>query len=237
MANEAQNSGGNNNPPKPQQGDRPVDRPVDSPPTVMPRSGPQPIDIAPFEVEAGDVNNSSLIPIDTLTMRIRGAWDNANYAATKYQPSLGGIGQMPRIPGVRVAVNVRRGLVRVYDPLANDPDLCKKIEGVLSNPDNATIMPWGGEKVRPWDTSEISLDADKMKSLLLELARKTREPQAVRTYNVVNGEVPTVEAVNNLPGREIYDPWSNSREKPRYVDQVDAWQERLHSAGREGMVT
>ena len=74
--------------------------------------------------------------------------------------------------------------------------------------------------------SEIELNNDLLVSLLLELRRK----EAAGQLRVVEGRMPSLDTIQRLPGRELYDPWNNGR-KPTYADEVPAWQQRLDQQG------
>ena len=60
-----------------------------------------------------------------------------------------------------------------------------------------------------------------IKTLLIEFGRHLKKDNP--TLRIVSGQMPKAEQLEKMPGRELYDPWSNNPYKPRYVDQVDQW--------------
>ena len=182
--------------------------------------------VAPFTVELGDDNNRT-ITVDTLKLRLRGHWKKGNFFNRK-----GGgrdIGatmmQMPDLPGIRLAVNPREGTVRIYDPLADDKELVEQANRVMDHAYAA--KQWGG-KLTFVEEVLTPLDPDQMKTLLLEISRSVHGKCPVMT--VFQGEVPKAEQLKEQPGRELYDMWSSNEDRPRYVDQVSAWKERMAKA-------
>jgi hypothetical protein len=183
------------------------------------------INLSPFIVECGDHKNSGLFLVDTLKLKLRGRADRANWRGHGGYTS-----QMPDIPGMRLEVHPRDQIVIEFDPLEQDKPLRDKIETIYQNAE-VTIRPVGGEKVNPWPRIEHKLNIHQMKSLLLEIARKVHvENVEARSFIVVRGKVPTLDELAQQPGKELYDHWSINERRPRFVEDADAWINKLENS-------
>lgn len=181
--------------------------------------------IAPFTVEVGDDSNRT-ITINTLTMRLRGRYSLSNLFSRK-DPSgkrmtgrnVGDVmTQMPDIPGIRLEVDPGKSSVRIYDPLEGDKDRCDEINRVLSS-----AVSIGSSSITFVPEKTVTLDKDQLKTLCIEVVQHVRENSA----RVVSGSLPSQSAVNRLPGKKLYDPWSSDHTKPRYEEDVPEWQEQM----------
>lgn len=177
--------------------------------------------LQPFTVEFGDTycRNHS---ISTFRLKVRGAWSITRL----HQRPIGGrdigaaMSGMPAIPGQTLRVEPKEMKAYVEDPLQDDKDLLDSINSVAEKARSI----WKGAPYKPVPTTELLLTNDLLKTLLMELLRKEK----AGNITVTKGRLPKVDAIENLPGRELYDPWNNGK-KPMYVDQVEGWQERLEA--------
>lgn len=174
-----------------------------------------------FTVEFGDVYCRNHT-INCLRLSVRGAWSITRL----HQRPIGGrdigsaMSSMPAIPGQRLRVVPKEMRAFVEDPLAEDPELMEHINRVCRN----ARSTYKGAPYTPVPTVEIQLSSDLLVTLVLELHRKAE----AKCIEVVKGRLPTIEQVQKLPGRELYDPWNNGR-KPTYVDEVAGWHQRLEA--------
>ncbi len=64
------------------------------------------------------------------------------------------------------------------------------------------------------------LEDDQLKSILVELRNKLEGGMLM----VVNGDLPSREAIEKMAGRELYDPWNTGdAPKPMYKDELSEW--------------
>lgn len=180
-----------------------------------------------FVVEFGDPCCRQ-ITINTLMLTVRGSWsmeklhareprgpDTPRGCRSANQDFAG----MPPIPGMRLKVVPRTKTAVLYDPLENDPRLLARIQSAAERAHLKGTQRWiANERV------EHKLTDHKFKSLLRDLVMLRDECEALK---VVDGEMPTPEQIDELPGEYEYDPWSNSPGKPKFRSQVDEWQRSL----------
>lgn len=195
---------GDNNPEKPiaQERDNPGDR---------------------FEIEVGDDCNRT-IHLSSIKVNLRGKFAVSNITARK-----GGgrqIGEtllnMPDIPGMRVRVNLAKQAYTIYDPLDANPVLLERINSISS-----TVPVLRGPKVKPVESIQAQeKDPDRFKTFVLQLVRLVADGMAV----VTDGNLPSEEALESLPGRELFDPNSNSNTKPKYAKDYSKWAQEIDKA-------
>ena len=174
--------------------------------------------MAEFTVEFGDKRNRSVI-VATLRQEMRG-----HFSLRKlYETEEGGrdIGpsmqRVPDIPGLFLTVVPKECKAVVYDPWEKKPEMWDKLNAALAGAYAARSGKFG-----PVDRQEMNLTPDQLKTLCFELAKKIEEGSA----RLVKGSLPTPKQLASLPGRELFDPMNSGR-KPRYVDEVEAWEQRL----------
>jgi hypothetical protein len=169
-----------------------------------------------FIVECADNRNSSTIPLDHMRLRLRGRW----MRSLVQTQDIGELAKMPDSPGIRLEMNARDRKLRIFDPLATNPVLLDKISRAFN--DIQAIKT--NRKQAAWPEAVYDLTQDQFKSILIEISKKVHGPEPMMI--VVQGEVPTVDEIKGMDGRELFDPWSNSPDKPTYVDQVEDWKNR-----------
>lgn len=168
--------------------------------------------IPPFTIELGDEKSrGGLITVDTLKKRLRG----------RCAPRMGSgvvMQKMPVIPGLRMTINASAREVLIFDPLEKLPALLKEINSVSAE---ATAIKGAG-RFTFVPSVKVSLDADGLKTLLLEC----RQMVADKRGRIEDGELPTERQVDDMPGRKLFDPWNSGR-KPKYEEDAEAYYERL----------
>lgn len=166
-----------------------------------------------FTVEFGDACCRT-ITINTLKLRVRGAFA----ISTLHKRDQGGrdigaaMARMPDIPGMRLAFDGRTRQARLFDPLEESPDLLARINAV-SKAAPAIIKTSREWTFVPATTHDFS-NADRLKTLLHELALKRES----KSLTIIEGDLPTLEMLDAIPGRRLNDPWNSSAIKPRYAD-------------------
>ena len=182
--------------------------------------------LQPYEVECGD-DRGRIISFDHMMMRLRGKWSRSMFPGR----DLGSVmNKMPDTPGIRIAVTPRANKIRIYDPLTEDKKLLLEINNAASGGD-AVRLKSIFQTYGPWDTLEYDLDDDKLASVMLEIARKVYGPMPCMCA-VPGSRPPNEQQIvagqksGLLKGRELYDPWNSSAQKPRYVDQVSAFADK-----------
>lgn len=169
--------------------------------------------IPPVTVEFGDDCNRT-ITIDTLKARLRGKYSQMRRDAGAI------MNRMPDIPGQRMTIDFASRLVRIFDPLENDKDLLSKINSVTAE---ATVIASGGGKFTFVTASEQKLNADELKTLIIEICTLVENKSAF----VVDGtQLPSERAIESLPGFELFDVWNSGR-KPKYKKDAEAYFDKM----------
>jgi hypothetical protein len=171
-------------------------------------------------VEFGDAKNRSVV-IKTIRQTVRGHFSLRKF----YETDQGGrdvgpsMQRVPDIPGLFMCVSPKDDRAIIYDPWEKKPEMWDKLNGALRGAHAAR-----GGKYGPVERSEMTLSKDQIKTLCLEMIKKVEGGVA----RVVKGTLPTLKQVQSMPGRELYDTMNSGR-KPRYVDEVAGWEQRLDS--------
>ncbi len=143
-----------------------------------------------------------------------------------------GIGEamqgMPDIPGMRAKVEPRHSRVTIWDPLESMPELLQQINRLKEKwPIIGGAGGNGGGKWKPNERAVHELQPDAFKSVVLDLI----DLQAGKMLAPFESVLPSREdAERLLPGKQLYDPWSNSRAKPTYAEDENAYFERILTA-------
>lgn len=172
---------------------------------------------APFEVEFGTDRNQ-MVMINTLKMRVRGRYSLATFLSRPGGArDVGAMARMPTIPGMRLAVHPARLTCRLHDPLEGDDELLGRINATV---EGIPSLGQGGTLTHV-PASEHQLTQDAMKTLLLELNRRTHE------FTITNGDLPTPREIEDMEGDELYDPHNSSARRPKYKKDVEAYEARI----------
>lgn len=197
------------------------------------RGGKTPIErLAPFAVEVGDDTNRQFM-LTTIRMTLRGSWSVASLHSRdngRAGRDLGGaMSRMPAIPGMNVIVEPDKHRIRIFDPLSlpANKDLLERINRIRDEASVIGPRSGSGKWCAVPEAIHDNLSDDVLKTFVLELVRMVGNSQAKQ----VSGKVPTLAELDGYSGRELYDLGSNSTRKPRYVDEVEGWQQRMERTG------
>jgi len=187
----------------------------------------------PFQVEMGD-DRGRVITFDHMRLRLRGRWSRSMFVGR----DLGSVlNKMPDIPGLRIAIHPTRKSIRIYDPLEEDQARLKEINDAATTSESVMLKSVFAKFVHVPSVQHDDLDDDLLVSIMLEIAQKVYGPspcmiQVQARPGRDGGKVPTKDEIKALQqsgalkGREIFDPWSNSNDKPKYCDQFKQWTDR-----------
>jgi len=127
------------------------------------------------------------------------------------------------IPGMRLHIDPARGIYKVTDPLRDDEDMCDRIRRAMTK-SQVTVS----NKIRGMPPKESRRDRDRVKTLVREMYWLVAADEA----RVVEGVLPTMEAVDTMPGDYLTDPrGGNQWRQPRYERDMQAWVDGLNRVG------
>ena len=172
----------------------------------------------PFTVEFGDAYcRNHTINTPPFQMNVRGAFSIAALASRpEGMRTLGeAAGRIPEMPGAMLSVNLRTGQVRLWDPCDETANGRKALERYNALAATTPALT----KFKPFEAIEHQLDADHLKTLVMELKQKL-ESQCCR---VAVGDFPDEGQLKRLKGRLLFDPWNTNFNKPRYADEYEDW--------------
>jgi hypothetical protein len=183
--------------------------------------------LQPYSVECGD-DKARTICLDHMRMHLRGRWSRNMFPGR----SMGPLNHMPDIPGLYLNINPRKRKLVITDPLNEDGKLLEEINRAASNTEGGFILKSVFSKFKGVETTSHDLDDDQLLSIMVEVATKVYGPSPCMRP-VPGSRAPTLEEIaaaqksGTLAGLELYDPWSNSQDKPRYKRDAqsarDAW--------------
>lgn len=170
------------------------------PPTQVPRS---------FTVEiATDQNNQVLSPIGKILLRGRFAM-----AAMKGKVPDDRFANCPDIPGMYVTVDWERRTVKITDPLSLKKNAARYQEIA------AAVANTGFNRPAPQPEREFTaLNEDALKTYTYWVRRWLDARQCVE---VEGGRVPSMDAIDKLPGRVERNLLTSSQRRERFPDQAD----------------
>jgi len=128
--------------------------------------------------------------------------------------------RIPDMPGIRLVLDCQRRTAILFDPCepGGDGEAAMKAYNVFAE---SKQFP-GFDVAAPVRRREYKkLEDDQMKSILVELRNKLDGGM----LSVVSGDLPSMEAIDKMAGREIYDPWNTDGPKPKYKDELGKWRE------------
>lgn len=186
--------------------------------------------VSPWGIEADHPRNCDLLIQCVPGVRLR------SMITTKpiYNPQTGNmivppnqasfLAQFPRIPGMQLHVNPAKLKVKVYDPLVDDPELCDKIKRAMEQATHTS----NNAKIKGVPTREETVDEHMMKSLVREMKWLVDAGDA----RVVQGSLPDMEEIDELPGNYLLNPGSRVfNTQPRFEKDFNDWVEQLTKAG------
>jgi len=199
---------------------------------MSPTATAERVKMQPFGIEA-DPGNKDLLVQSIPGCRLRGKLGPARpFKDSKGKERMSVdestfMGACPITPGMRLFVNPEKLTYMIVDPLCDDESLCIRIKkflaerGIDTNPDS--------NKVDGVETQKGTLDRDRMKTLIREMRNFIDASHA----KVVKGTVPTMEAIEELPGNFLLNPFSGGATnfQPRYEKDFPKWVESLSRAG------
>lgn len=175
---------------------------------------------ANFTVEFGDEKNRSFL-LRTVRREVRGS-----FSLRKFYSNEGGgravgnaMTRVPDIPGEFLCIKASEGVAIFYDPWEDKPEDWTRLNNALSEALPARTKQGFG----PVPRQESKMSVDEMKTLVLEIFQMVEDKQA----RVVKGRMPDREAIDAMPGHELYDPMNSNARKPRYVEEVPEWERRI----------
>ncbi len=188
---------------------------ADTPATKKPSNAVLP---SPFTVEFGDPLCRQ-IHLQTFQRTLRGSWSNMKLLRAGGGRNLGEVGQsLPDIPGIHCTVDFRASVVEFTDPAP--PEVWEDLNRTLQTAPTAIVGV--GQNFGPVNDTSEPVDAHTLKTFTRELLRLVNAEKAT----VVKGTLPSLEEINELPGRYLFDPSWHSQWKPQFEDEYERWKER-----------
>jgi len=159
------------------------------------------------------------------TQPVRTKWSLAVMNAHGGADVGGTMQRMPEIPGLTLIINPKHKTLTIIDPLKKDTDLLDRINAIHA--EVSSIAPAGGRAFKHVPDQKYEFNDDEFKTIVMEF-QYYNSSKCPFQLEMINGtSFPTDEQIEKLPGRELFDPRSNSRIQPKFMDQYDEWQEKL----------
>jgi len=172
--------------------------------------------MAKFTVELGDTHGRC-IAIGVLRQTFRGRFSIPDlHMNDEGAPDVGSkMSGMPVVPGMHVEFDTTKRTVHFSDPLAKDDKVMARINKTAKN---AYIVNENGFKpCEPFELNDSNLGEDKFKTLLIEFCNRNESSPLF----MAEGEFPTRDQIEKLPGKELFDVWHSSANKKRYASDPD----------------
>lgn len=178
--------------------------------------------LKPFTVSFDDRNNGT-IHLGIIGQSLRGRWSRETFIRGRERMrSIGdGMNSMPEIPGVQLSLKAHPSQPGVVLCVISDPLTPERLSAI-SKAEAASSLIGSGVHRKAVPTSEFTLDADKAKTLLLDLRQRLSEGTAI----LESGMFPADEELDALPGEELYDPLNTITAHPRTLREYREWKER-----------
>ena len=177
--------------------------------------------IPPFGIEIDMPRNNDAVIVSIPGCRLRGA--------IKARADVRSLPGMPEVPGQQLHVNPAKLICKIIDPLTDKKNdgLCASVARALKNSDMIDVG--SGDRVSGVPDREEFLNVDAMKTLCREMVWLLDAGQA----KIVSGPRPSLEDINDLPGRYLVDPGNSVSEytQPRYEDQVETFRMAVATGG------
>lgn len=171
--------------------------------------------LPPFGIENVHPNNSDLM--------LQGVEGGLRLRGPVLKPVISQTaGQCPAVPGAQLHLNPKTGEYTMRDPLNDEQhiELRSRLQRWLTNSRGVRVT---GE-IRGAKTITGKLDRNRVKTLCKELA----ELEAEGHIKAIKGAVPTIEEVDEMPGRYLLNPGARFHNlQPRFVDEYEEYKEHL----------
>lgn len=186
--------------------------------------------IAPFGIEIDHPRNDDVMLQSIPGTRLRSAIDGTKgsvNARGEYVIPLDqsmGMASMPKTPGQQIHVNPKARVYAIVDPLNGDESGLDRLNKFLKN--KGIISR--DSSVRGVPKVEGTLDPHRMKTLLREIFWLVRSKEA----KVVQGRLPDLEDIEELPGNFLLNPGSRVQNtQPQFEKDWDDYLNRLQASG------
>jgi hypothetical protein len=190
------------------------------------------VSVPPFGVEADGLRNNDLLLQSIPNGRLRSAISASKGTVVNTQcpentPVIPEgqamfLGALPPIPGMQIHVNPQDGRYKIVDPIHGNKTFCKRLEKALEAK-NVVFRDLDGVP-----TKDGTLDEDSMKTLCRELIWLLDAREA----KLVKGPRPSIEDVDEMPGRYLLNPGSRiPTGQPRYEDELSTYVADLRRVG------
>ena len=184
-----------------------------------------------FEVVADHPRNCDLLLQAIPNCRLRSAISASKHVidAKTGEPRIPAdqarhLGQLPPTPGMHLSVNPADLSYEITDPLNDNEDLCERLRQGINRTNAARITG----KLRGVPTQRGKLDEHRMKTLCREIIWLLDADDV----KMVRGSKPSIEEVDELPGKYLLNPGSQVRtSQPQFECDYQAWIDRLTQAG------
>ena len=177
-----------------------------------------------FTVEFGNTKNTKFWLLSVTRDKIEGSFSLSN---TGGLPVSQNWRSMPDTPGQRVEVDFKNLTLRVHDPLADDPALMRAVNAAHAKAPIRTRTEY-----EPRPEKLITLSSHKFKTQVREIVQYAEQNH----FDVTNGRLPTVDEIDAIDGRYLYDPLSESQAKPMFEEDVDDYHERIAARARQARI-
>jgi len=125
---------------------------------------------------------------------------------------------------MHLAINPAKLAYEISDPLYADEDACERLRLAINRTNAARITG----KLRGVAPQRGTLDVHRMKTLCREIVWLLDSGD----FQIVKGQRPTLDDVDELPGNYLLNPGSVvQNSQPTFEKDFPAWVERLHASG------
>jgi hypothetical protein len=190
------------------------------------------VSVASFGIEGSTNRNSDILIQSIPGCRLRGeiradraVIDRASGLSVIPANQSMFLGQIPPVPGMQLHVSPAKLSYTILDPLSTDLELCEKIKLALQR---VSEIRGAGMKIKGVPTLTGKLDTHRFKTLVREMVWLVEANEG----KVVKGTLPTMEAIEALPGNFLLNPGIRSfTTQPQFEKDWSEWVERLTRSG------
>lgn len=176
-----------------------------------------------FTVEFGDAYGRNQY-ISSLRERVRGRFSLSDmHARPEGCYSVGdAMSVMPEVPGIHMEVDTNKKTARLYDPLEDDTPRMMRVASILKN----NMLGFDGQ-LGTAPERVVKLTDDVLKTLIAELIRRREN----KSLWVKEGNLPSMEDLDKLPGHVLNDPNNSSTMKAKYKKDAREFAANLEKIG------